>query len=122
MRKEGPFMVKTLTCVACPIGCTLSAQIEAGEVTGVSGNAKTECIAPVRSLTTTVRANGGAYPLVSVKSAAPLPKEKLLDCMAAINEARVDAPVEIGDVVISNLLGTGVDIIATNQLARGATT
>lgn len=42
--------------------------------------------------------------------------------MAAINEARVDAPVEIGDVVIPNLLGTGVDIIATNQLARGATT
>ena len=114
-------MVKTLTCVACPIGCALSAQIEAGEVTGVSGNAckrgeayaKTECIAPVRSLTTT---------LVSVKSAAPLPKEKLFDCMAAINEARIDAPVEIGDVVIPNILGTGVDIIATNKLSRGATT
>ena len=108
-------MVKTLTCVACPIGCALSAQIEAGEVTGVSGNAckrgeayaKTECIAPVRSLTTTVRVNGGAYPLVSVKSAAPLPKEKLFDCMAAINEARIDAPVEIGDVVIPNIFGHG---------------
>lgn len=77
---------------------------------------------PVRSLTTTVRVNGGAYPLVSVKSAAPLPKEKLFDCMAAINEARIDAPVEIGDVVIPNILGTGVDIIATNKLSRGATT
>ena len=109
-------MVKTLTCVACPIGCALSAQIEAGAY------AKTECIAPVRSLTTTVRVNGGAYPLVSVKSAAPLPKEKLFDCMAAINEARIDAPVEIGDVVIPNILGTGVDIIATNKLSRGATT
>lgn len=122
-------MVKTLTCVACPIGCALSVQIEGGEVTGVSGNAckrgeayaKTECIAPARSLTTTVRASGGAYPLVSVKSAAPLPKGKLFDCMAIINKAQAEAPVEIGDVVIPNILGTGVDIIATNQLKRGAT-
>lgn len=122
-------MVKSLTCVACPIGCALSAQIEEGEVTGVSGNAcrrgesyaKTECIAPVRSLTTTVRARGGAYPLVSVRSAAPLPKEKLFDCMALINKTLVDAPVEIGDVVIPDILGTGVNIIATNQLVRGAT-
>ena len=37
-------MVKTLTCVACPIGCALSAQIEAGEVTGVSGNACKRCL------------------------------------------------------------------------------
>ena len=123
-------MVKTLTCVACPIGCALSAQIEAGEVTGVSGNAckrgeayaKTECIAPVRSLTTTVRVNGGAYPLVSVKSAAPLPKEKLFDCMAAINEARIDAPVENWRRCDPKYFGHGRGIIATNKLSRGATT
>lgn len=122
-------MVKALTCVACPIGCALTVQLEAGEITGVSGNAckrgeayaETECLAPVRSLTTTVRVNGGAYPLVSVKSAAPLPKEKVFDCMALINNARADAPLEIGDVVIPNILGTGVDIIATNQLKRGVT-
>lgn len=122
-------MVKTLTCVACPIGCTLSAQIEAGEVVSVSGNtckrgeayAKTECIAPVRSLTTTVRVNGGAYPLVSVKSAAPLPKEKLLDCMTLINQTQIDAPVTMGEIIIPDILGTGVDIIATNRLAKGAT-
>ena len=122
-------MVKTLTCVASPIGCTLSAQIETGEVVSVSGNtckrgeayAKTECIAPVRSLTTTVRVNGGAYPLVSVKSAAPLPKEKLLDCMALINQTQIDAPVTMGEIIIPDILGTGVDIIATNRLAKGAT-
>ena len=65
-------------------------------------------------LTTTVKVEGGKSYVVPVKSANPIPKGMMMDCMKVINEASVKAPVSIGDVVVENILGTGVDIIATN--------
>lgn len=116
-------MKKSLVCVSCPLGCPIEVEMENGEVISVTGNtckrgelyARTEMTHPVRSLTSTVKVEGGVHPVVPVKSASPVPKEKMLDCMRVINSITVKAPVKIGDVVISDILGTGVDIVATNN-------
>ncbi len=116
-------MKKSLTCVSCPLGCQIEVEMENGEVISVTGNtcprgaayAKAEMTHPVRSLATTVKLSGGVHPVVPVKSSSPLPKEKIFDCMEVINSATVNAPVKIGDVVIENILGTGVNIVVTNN-------
>lgn len=116
---------RELICIGCPVGCPLTVELnEAGEVISVAGNtckrgddyARTECTNPVRSLTTTVKVSGGVLPVVPVKSASPIPKGKLLDAVAALRGVTVKAPVAIGDILVKDLLGTGVDIVATNAV------
>lgn len=115
-------MIKELTCVACPLGCSVTVEYNEAEVLSVTGNtckrgetyAKTEITNPTRSLTTSVKVNGGIHPVVPVKSNKPVPKTMLFDCMKVINSVSVDAPVKLGQVIIENILGTGVDIVATN--------
>ena len=114
--------VRELTCVACPMGCQMTASIENGVVVSVTGNtcprgkkyAETECTHPVRPLTTTVKVEGGKHPVVPVKSADSIPKEKMFDCMAVLNGVTIKAPVKIGDVVVENICDTGINIVATN--------
>lgn len=117
-------MIRNIICVTCPMGCSLVAELnEQGEVISVSGNtckrgetyAINECINPVRSLTTTVRVEDGLYNVVPCKSASPLPKEKIFDCMKVINSTCSKAPVAIGDVLVANVCETGIDIVATNH-------
>lgn len=116
-------MIRELTCVACPLGCPITVTIEEDKVTDVKGNtckrgaeyAVTECTNPVRSLTTTVRVNGGTSYVVPVKSSVAIPKGLLFEAMQEINKASVNAPVHIGDIVIKNILNTGADIVATNE-------
>lgn len=66
-------------------------------------------------VTSTVKVEGGRLPVVSVKTSSPIPKEKIFECMAEINKVTLKAPVSIGDVVIEDVLGTGVNIVATNN-------
>ena len=115
---------KKLICVACPMGCGITVQLDDNaNVCEVTGNtcprgkayAITECTAPTRVLTSTVKVNGGRVNMVSVKSSAPIPKGMMFDIMKEINSVQVDAPVEIGQVIIKNVLGTGADIVATNE-------
>ena len=112
-----------ITCINCPVGCRLSVELEDGKVISVSGNtckrgdtyARAECTNPVRSLTTTVRVNGGIYNVVPCKSEGSLPKDKIFDCMEIINKTQADAPVSLGDILVENILGTGINIVATNH-------
>ena len=67
-------------------------------------------------LTSTMKVNGGNHPVVPVKTSAPIPKGKMFDCMKAINNEVVDAPIKIGEVLISNVCDTGADIVATNEM------
>lgn len=114
--------VRELTCVACPMGCQMTASIDNGVVVSVTGNtcprgkkyAETECTHPVRPLTTTVKVEGGKHPVVPVKSADPVPKEKMFECMEALNKVTVKAPIKIGDVIVEDICSTGVKIVATN--------
>lgn len=115
---------RDLVCVSCPIGCAITVELDDnGQVLSVTGNtckrgdsyARQECTHPERMLTSTVKVEGGRLPVVPVKSAKPIPKELLFDCMIEINKVTVQAPVKIGDVVLENILGTGVNIVATNE-------
>ena len=109
-------MVKDIICVACPMGCQISVELnDDGEILSVTGNtckrgdayARTECTHPERSLTTTVKVSGGVHPVVPVKSAKAVPKDKVKDCVKEIAKLEIKAPVKIGDVVCANILGTG---------------
>lgn len=117
-------MQKNIICVACPMGCGVTVEIaDNGDILSVTGNtckrgdayARTECTNPVRSLATTVKVDGGIHNVVPCKSAGALPKDKIMDCMEIINKAQAKAPVKLGDVLVENILGTGIDIIATNH-------
>ena len=99
-------MKRELVCVSCPIGCSLSVEL--------SEDGKE--VLSVRMLTSTIKVNGGNHPVVPVKTSAPIPKGMMFECMKAINKEVVDAPVKIGEVLISNVCDTGVDIVATNEM------
>ncbi len=111
---------RELTCIVCPRGCSLVAELsDNGEVISVSGNlcprgktyAIDECTNPMRTVTSTVRCKNGS--VVAVKTAANVPKSRVFDVMEAINSITAPDTVCIGDVIISDVCGTGVDVVAT---------
>ena len=114
-------MTRELTCIVCPKGCQLKVELEGKKVISVTGNtckrgvtyAETECIAPMRTLTTTAAVEGGG--VVPVKTDKTIPKELIFECMKKINEAVVAADAPIGTVVIENLLGTGANVVTTRN-------
>lgn len=117
--------IRELTCTSCPLGCPLRVETdESGKVLSVTGNTckrgeeygKKEVTSPVRMVTSTVRVKGGAAPVVPVRTREAIAKDKIFDCMAEIRKAEVAAPVKLGDVVIQNAAGTGVDLIATRTV------
>lgn len=114
-------MTRELTCIVCPKGCQLTVELDGKNVISVEGHtckrgdvyARTECTAPMRTITTTAPVRGGG--VVPVKSDRTIPKELLFDCMKAINECLVDPDARLGDVVIENVLGTGANIVTTRN-------
>lgn len=116
--------VRELTCISCPLGCPLRVELDgSGKVLSVTGNTcrrgeeygRKEVTAPTRTVTSTVRVEGGRTPVVSVRTREDIPKEKIFPCMEEIRLATAKAPVKLGDVVIPNVAGTGVDVIATKD-------
>ena len=117
-------MTRNLTCIVCPVGCSLTVELDGKTVRSVTGNtcprgkayAETECIAPMRIVTSTVRCTNGR--VVAVKTDRPIPKEKMHACMARINSVIAPLPISAGDVIIEDVFGS--DIIATaNQKEDG---
>ena len=112
-------MKRELTCIVCPVGCSLVAEFEDGKVLSVTGNkcprgkvyAETECIAPMRTITTTVKCQNGE--IVSVKTQNPIPKGKMFEAMKIINKSNPILPISIGDVIIEDVFGSPV--IATGN-------
>jgi CxxC motif-containing protein len=112
-------------CVTCPVGCTIEAIVEGGELMGTKGQAcargqafvREELSDPRRTLTTTVRVRGGEWPLVPVRSAAPLPKGLVLQVAARLRQVEVAAPVAERQVILPDALGTGIDIVASREVA-----
>lgn len=111
-------------CVTCPVGCTIDATVEDGELVQVQGQAckrgiafvREELTAPRRTLTTTVRVRGGALPLVPVRSSEALPKGFILDIVQDLRGIILNAPVEEHQVVLRDVHGTGVDIITSRAM------
>lgn len=116
-----------LTCINCPIGCGLTVALDDnGEVVEVTGNqcargvayAKMESTNPTRMMTSTVRLNGGILGQLPVKSREPVPKGLVTECAKALKPVELDAPVALGQIVLANVCGTGVDIIATRSMEK----
>ena len=114
---------RVITCINCPMGCRMTVALEGNEVVSVTGNtckrgdtyARQECTDPQRMVTAVVQVEGSACPL-SVKTRTPIPKNRIHDCMAALAQVKLTAPVHEHDVVIANVCGTGVDVIATKAV------
>ena len=115
---------RELICIGCPLGCPLTVTLENGEVTEVKGNtcpkgdayARKEVTNPTRIVTSTVVVKQGVAPMVSCKTAADIPKGKIFDVTNALKNVVIKAPVAIGDVLLADVAGTGVDIVATKNV------
>ena len=120
-------MNREIVCITCPNSCLMEVTAdEAGQVTGVSGNrcpkgadfAKSEIAHPVRTLCTTVRTVYKDCPVLPVRVDGTVPKEKIRDAMNAIGQITVDRPAGIGDVVLEDLLGLGVNVVVTSGVLQ----
>jgi len=115
-------MKRDLICIVCPRACSMQVELEDSKVISVTGNACKrgekyaidECLSPTRMVTALVRVTNRKDTMVSVKTAAPIPKGNIFDLMKLINAATVEAPVSIGDVVLSDVYGT--DVIITKDI------
>ena len=114
-------MERNMTCILCPRGCAMTVRGEVGGLQVVGNScpkgqeyAINECTNPVRTVTSTVRVSNRKDTMVSVKTAAPVPKEKMMEVMAALRSITVSAPVKIGDVVLTGVFG--IDIIVTKEI------
>ena len=118
--------IRELTCIGCPMGCQLTAVLENGQVTRVTGNtcprgrefAVSEMTAPRRTICSTVRTAFPDAPVLPVRVSADIPKDRIFDVMDALKTVTVSERIGRGDVVIPDVLGLGVDVIATSSLLK----
>ncbi len=114
--------MKELICIVCPQGCRLKVDEEHGFA--VTGNGcprgaeygRVELTAPTRTVTSTVRCEGGAHPRCPVKTDRPVPKGSVFSVMEALEGVALAAPVKVGQVVVENVCGTGANVVATRDL------
>lgn len=119
-------MKQELICITCPMSCHLTVEIENNEVVSVTGNtcprgeayAKSECLHPVRVLTSTVVIHHAIYSRLPVVTNQPIPKEKLFDVMNEINKVVLEAPIQANDIVLHDVCGLGVDVLASRSMGR----
>ena len=116
-------MEKNLICIVCPMGCRLKVT-EANGNLEVSGNkckkgityAHDEITNPVRMVCTTVKIRGGIHSIIPVKTDRAIPEKYKLEVIKAVNKIDLKSPVKMGDVIISDLFGTGVNIVAERDM------
>ena len=113
-----------MTCIICPMGCSMEVTIEddgkCKTVTNVTDNscprganyAKKELLNPTRTLTTTIAVENGNLDVVPVKTLGEVPKNMLLECMEVVRRTKVKAPIKRGDVLLYDILGTSINIVA----------
>ena len=122
-------MKKTVICTTCPSGCEMEATYTDENDFSVTGNrckrgeayCKNECFDPKRMFTASVKAEGGERAMLPVRTRTAVAKDKIMECAAAIHGLTVKAPVRMHDVIVSNVAGSGVDIIAAMTLESART-
>lgn len=117
-------MNRTLTCIGCPMGCQIEVELDdAGNFVSSRGwscnigkrYAQEEVTAPVRTVTALMEVCDRSEPL-SVKTAHPIPKEKIFESLKQIRNISVKAPIHIGDIVIEDVCDTGISVVATKNI------
>lgn len=122
-------MLREFTCIICPNGCEIIADIEKNadgslDIRSIGGAAcpkgeayvKQELTNPMRNIATSVLVKGGVLPLASVRLTSPIPKERIFDAMSEIRRHTLTAPVKTGAVVVKGLLGYDSDVIVTKDI------
>ena len=115
---------KELICVSCPMGCRITVAMEGKEILSVTGNtcprgeayARQECVQPMRILTSTVRILNGTHRVLPVITEKEIPLELMEKAMEEVREITMHAPVEVDQVVLENIAGTGVNLIASRSM------
>jgi len=114
-----------IICIGCPLGCETNLKIDdQGEIIKITGYkckegrqyVLEEYRSPVRVLTATVLTQSSARPLFPVRTSRPLLKTQLKEAAKALAGVKVKPPIRVGQTILSNLMNTGVDVIATDDL------
>ena len=121
---------RELICIGCPMGCQLSVKIKEDKVVEVTGNTckngkeygEKECTNPTRIVTSSVYVEGGEIDVLSVKTERDIPKDKVFDCIKLLKGKIVKTPINIGDVIVENVVNLGINIIATKNVKRSKRT
>ena len=111
-------------CITCPKGCRLDVTREGDTILKVDNcgckrgeeYVKAELTDPRRMVATTVKIKGGLHPLLPVYTAKPFPKPRIRELLTALQEVELKTPVGMGDVVVKDALGTGIDILASREM------
>lgn len=116
---------RELVCTVCPIGCRILVHDDQGSLSATGNRcprgecyALTECTHPMRVITTTVKLQGADIRRLPVIGNGEVPREQLMGCLRQLYTVTAEAPVHCGDVIVSNLCGTGVDIVAARTVER----
>jgi len=115
---------KHLICIGCPMSCPLELTIVDGEIREIIGNdckrgedyARQEYTAPSRMVSTTIACTSGLWPRLPVKTAAAVPKAKVMDVVQALHDLKIAAPVRMGQVILDDVADTGIAVVATRSL------
>ncbi len=117
-------ITEKMICITCPMGCTLEVTREGQTLLSVEGNTckrgekyvQEELTDPRRMVASTVRVRGGIHPLLPVYTAAPVPKPRIFELLAQLRELELQAPVTMNQVVLENVLGEGINVIASRDM------
>lgn len=119
-------MTREFTCIICPNGCEIQAELKDNTVVSLTGHTcprgeeyvRQELTDPRRNIATTVLVKGGELPLASVRLTSPIPRDQIFAAMEEIRKISLEAPVEAGTVVIPRILGFESDVIVTKSVDR----
>lgn len=112
-------------CIGCPLGCRLEVEEDAqGDIVEVRGFsckrgesfALQEHTDPRRMVSTTIRIDGGRWPRLPVRSRDAVPKDRVTALCRRLRSVTLTAPVRMGEVVLADALGTGIDMIASRDM------
>ena len=115
-------MKQKLICIVCPMGCHLDVDVDNDyTVTGNQckrgiGYAKKELTNPTRTITSTVKINGGIYNRLPVKTDKEINKKQVLEVMRLLDDVLVESPIKVGSVILSNILDTDINVVATRSM------
>lgn len=117
---------KEITCIVCPIGCKILVDLEGKQIKNLEGNkckqgidyAINESLDPRRMLTSSIFVISGNWPLVSVKSDQPVPKDKVFNVLKEIKKIKLKAPIKSGQIIINNVVNTNINIISTKSIKK----
>lgn len=120
-------MKQELTCIVCPRGCLIQL-VKEGESYVCSGNqckrgevyAIQEVTEPRRMITTTVKIEGSKLTRCPVVSRSAIKKEDIFKMIDVLEKVVIQAPINVNDVVVSNIIGSGIDIIASRSIKKDA--